>query len=352
MALSSVGRAYRHAGRHRSLRRRGAPCGRRRVGGAAAPKLSVRSGRAVRDRTRVRPADDASAGDGHRREHRGRRHAGAHPQAAGQAERAGTPEEAQACTDKAVELMARHGIDMALLGGRAGARRDRRHPHGGRRPVQRGQGPAARLDGVGAALPRRAAPASAAAGSAPSRCSGSPRTASGSRCCSPRCSCRPRRSWCGSGRCTPGESVAAYRRSWLHGFAVQVHRRLVDAERAEPDSGRGAGPGPAGGARVRRAAVLADRRSQVDGLRRGVPRRAAAGGRCSRAPGSPRARPRASAPTWVPGRCAGAAPGGLTSRAAARRPAPVLPWRPRSGPRAYRVTATLVRHAEATGRGS
>ena len=31
------------------------------------------------------------------------------------AERAGTPEEAQACTDKAVELMARHGIDMALL---------------------------------------------------------------------------------------------------------------------------------------------------------------------------------------------------------------------------------------------
>ena len=31
------------------------------------------------------------------------------------AERAGTPAEAQACTDKAVELMARHGIDMALL---------------------------------------------------------------------------------------------------------------------------------------------------------------------------------------------------------------------------------------------
>ena len=45
----------------------------------------------------------------------------------------------------------------------------------------------------------------------------------------------------------PGESVAAYRRSWLHGFAVQVHRRLVDAERraeqrAEQRAGSGAGP--------------------------------------------------------------------------------------------------------------
>ena len=31
------------------------------------------------------------------------------------AERAGTPEEARTYTEKAVELMARHGIDMALL---------------------------------------------------------------------------------------------------------------------------------------------------------------------------------------------------------------------------------------------
>jgi hypothetical protein len=58
----------------------------------------------------------------------------------------------------------------------------------------------------------------------------------------------------------PGESVAAYRRSWLHGFAVQVHRRLVDAERrAEERAGQGStgGCGPA-------ELVLADRRNRVE----------------------------------------------------------------------------------------
>jgi hypothetical protein len=63
----------------------------------------------------------------------------------------------------------------------------------------------------------------------------------------------------------PGESVAAYRRSWLHGFAVQVHRRLVDAERraeqqAEERSGAAGGGAGSPGA----ALVLADRRSQVE----------------------------------------------------------------------------------------
>jgi hypothetical protein len=58
--------------------------------------------------------------------------------------------------------------------------------------------------------------------------------------------------------------VAAYRRSWLHGFAVQVHRRLVDAERRAEQ--RAEQPGPAGGGAGSPGAalVLADRRSQVE----------------------------------------------------------------------------------------
>jgi hypothetical protein len=61
----------------------------------------------------------------------------------------------------------------------------------------------------------------------------------------------------------PDESVAAYRRSWLHGFAVRVHRRLVEAERrAEQRAGQGSAddPGVPGGAEL----VLADRRSRVE----------------------------------------------------------------------------------------
>ncbi len=58
----------------------------------------------------------------------------------------------------------------------------------------------------------------------------------------------------------PAESVAAYRRSWLHGFAVEVHRRLAAAQaqaEADADAGRErAGPSV--------ALVLADRRDRVD----------------------------------------------------------------------------------------
>jgi len=61
-----------------------------------------------------------------------------------------------------------------------------------------------------------------------------------------------------------GESVAAYRRSWLHGFAVQVHRRLVEAElravrRAEQRTDRPVADGSDGA-----AVVLADRRDRVE----------------------------------------------------------------------------------------
>ena len=65
----------------------------------------------------------------------------------------------------------------------------------------------------------------------------------------------------------PAESVAAYRRSWLHGFAAEVHRRLTaaqeEAQQAAQQAGarEHAGPG-AGGPSV--ALVLADRHERVD----------------------------------------------------------------------------------------
>ena len=58
----------------------------------------------------------------------------------------------------------------------------------------------------------------------------------------------------------PRESVAAYRRSWLHGFAVEVHGRLAAAhEDAVQEAGS-----PAGGGGSSVALVLADRRQRVD----------------------------------------------------------------------------------------
>ena len=173
------------------------------------------------------------------------------------AERAGTPAEAQACTDKAVELMARHGIDMALLAA-----------------AQPG------VDEIGATRVEVADPYSAGK----ARLLGW--TASALRCRAVLHELRGPRHL-GRGRIGavtvfgfatdrervevlftslllqaqaqlvvqrpphPDESVAAYRRSWLHGFAVQVHRRLVEAERrAEERAGNGSasGSGVPGGA--------------------------------------------------------------------------------------------------------
>ena len=55
-----------------------------------------------------------------------------------------------------------------------------------------------------------------------------------------------------------GESVAAYRRSWLHGFAVEVQRRLVAAEKlGEAEAARYAQSGRVG-------LVLAERTSRVE----------------------------------------------------------------------------------------
>lgn len=57
-----------------------------------------------------------------------------------------------------------------------------------------------------------------------------------------------------------GESVAAYRRSWLHGFAVEVQRRLVAAEElAEHEATRHVPPGQA-----TVGLVLAERATRVE----------------------------------------------------------------------------------------
>jgi hypothetical protein len=63
-----------------------------------------------------------------------------------------------------------------------------------------------------------------------------------------------------------GESVAAYRRSWLHGFAAEVHRRLTAAqeearERAQQEAAAREHTGRAGPSV---ALVLADRHERVE----------------------------------------------------------------------------------------
>ena len=61
----------------------------------------------------------------------------------------------------------------------------------------------------------------------------------------------------------PGESVAAYRRSWLAGFATEIHRRLVAAEQRAAEQAE-AVPERAGPGGMSVALVLADRRARVD----------------------------------------------------------------------------------------
>ena len=174
------------------------------------------------------------------------------------AERAGTPEEAQTYTEKAVELMARHGIDAALL---AAADPDRDEIGATRVEVADpySAGKARLLGWTAAALRCRAVLHQVGGGRVTAV------TVFGFASDRERVELlftslllqataqllreRPER---------PGESVAAYRRAWLHGFAVSVHQRLSAAEqRAAQDAA------PSGGAE-RTALVLADRRSRVE----------------------------------------------------------------------------------------
>jgi Protein of unknown function (DUF2786) len=181
------------------------------------------------------------------------------------ADGAATPEEAQAYTAKAVELMARHGIDDALLAA-ADPGRDEIGAQQIAMDDPYSAGKARLLAWVASALRCRAVLHEAVRFG-----SGGGRVASVTvfgfasdrgrvellytslllQAGAQLVHQRPSR---------PGESVAAYRRSWLHGFSVEVHSRLVAAG-AGAVAERSHEP-PPGGRSV--ALVLADRSRLVD----------------------------------------------------------------------------------------
>lgn len=177
------------------------------------------------------------------------------------AEGAATAAEAQAYTAKAVELMARHGVDEALLGA---ADPGRDEIGAVRIPVDDpySAGKARLLGWVASAFGCRCVLHEAWGGKVGSvtvfgHASDRERvellhTSLLLQATAQLVRLRPPR---------PGESVAAYRRSWLHGFAVEVHRRLSSAEAGAAEQAAAA-PRPAGGPSV--ALVLADRRERVE----------------------------------------------------------------------------------------
>jgi Protein of unknown function (DUF2786) len=150
------------------------------------------------------------------------------------AERAATAAEAEIYTAKAVELMARHGIDQALLAARLGpGARDRDEIAASHIAVADpySAGKARLLAWTASALRCRAVLHEAGGGRVAAVtvlgfASDRARvellyTSLLLQASSRLAVLRPE--WA-------GESVAAYRRSWLHGFAVRVHQRLVEAE--------------------------------------------------------------------------------------------------------------------------
>jgi hypothetical protein len=177
------------------------------------------------------------------------------------AERAATAAESEIYTAKAVELMARHGIDAALLAA-ADPGRDEIGPLRIAMQDPYSAGKARLLGWTAAALGCRWVLHGAWAGKVAAV------TVFGHASDRERVEVlytslllqataqlvRIRPPW-------PGESVAAYRRSWLEGFAAQVHRRLVEAEeRAAGAAARAPDGSPGRGV----ALVLADRRRHVD----------------------------------------------------------------------------------------
>lgn len=193
------------------------------------------------------------------------------------AERAATPEEAASYTDKALRLSARHGVDAALLDAERRAAGD---PGADEPATQRiavhdpySAGKARLLAWTATALRCRVVLHQARGGRVDAV------TVLGFAADRTRVELlytslllqagtqlgelRPPR---------PGESVAAYRRSWLHGFATRVHQRLVEVERdaaEHPDPDPAAGPtaDPTAGSTAgagRTELVLADRTDRVD----------------------------------------------------------------------------------------
>ena len=185
------------------------------------------------------------------------------------AERAATAAEAEIYTAKAVELMARHGIDQALLAAALG-------------PGARGQDEIATCR-IPVADPYSAGKARLLAWTASAlRCRAVLHERGGGRVAAVTLlgfgSDRARVELLytslllqASGQLAvlrpawAGESVAAYRRSWLHGFAVRVHQRLVEAEaRAAAGAADPAARSSPPGAEQSVALVLADRTARVD----------------------------------------------------------------------------------------
>ena len=180
------------------------------------------------------------------------------------AERAGTPDEAEIYTAKAVELMARHGIDDAVL---AAADPLRTADRIGSVRVEiddpYSAGKARLLGWTASALACRWVMHDARGGRVPAvtvfgfdsdRERVELYTSLLLQAARPLAELRPLRR---------GESVAAYRRSWLYGFAARIHERLREAQsRAVRE--RDDDPGSAAGAGSSAALVLADRGDQVD----------------------------------------------------------------------------------------
>jgi hypothetical protein len=179
------------------------------------------------------------------------------------AERAATAAESEIYTAKAVELMARHGIDSALLAA-ADPGSDEIGPFRVAMQDPYSAGKARLLGWTAAALGCRwvlhgAWGGKVAAVTVFGHASDRERvevlyTSLLLQATAQLVGVRP--PW-------PGESVAAYRRSWLEGFSAQVHRRLVEAEERAADHAAdhaAAHAGPQRGVAV----VLADRRRRVD----------------------------------------------------------------------------------------
>lgn len=181
------------------------------------------------------------------------------------ADRAATPAEAQSYTDKAVQLCARHGIDAALLAAadptvdELGAVRVAVHdPYSaGKARLLAWTASALRCRAVLHQRPGGRVSAVTVFGFAADRARAEVLYTS--------LLLQAAGQLAGGRPAGARESVAAYRRSWLHGFAVRVHARLVEAEQAAASAAGAAGSaaGPAAGAPGVEL-VLADRGQQVE----------------------------------------------------------------------------------------
>lgn len=182
------------------------------------------------------------------------------------ADGAATPEEAQTYTAKAVDMMARHGIDEALLAASLGPGAPGRDEIGTCHiPVADpySAGKARLLAWTASALRCRAVLHEAGGG----RVAGVTVLGFASdrariellytslllQAATQLLTLRPE--WA-------GESVAAYRRSWLHGYALRVHQRLLEAEATALAETPARSSPTAGGRSV--ALVLADRNDRVE----------------------------------------------------------------------------------------